>query len=126
MLVFLACSIIFGFVKILSIYDKLLETVQHLHPFFVHFGFDNIFEKNQLVESDSEIIPCDSDTSLALDNRNRLNVFFICIIAVYFSFATPFLSCIGVAQFRLGIHFNFFLVHLVLLFLWGGRHATIP
>ena len=62
---------------VLSVYDELLESIEHLHPLLVHLGLDYVFQQDELVKSHSEVVPSDHDPSLALDHDCRLHILLV-------------------------------------------------
>ena len=74
-------------IRVLCIYDELLEGVKHLHPLFVHLGLNNVFEENKLVEGDAEIVSRDHHSPLALNHNCCFHVLCIAEIQLVVTFS---------------------------------------
>jgi hypothetical protein len=55
------------FVSTFCVDDQLLECKKRLHPFFVHFGLDDVLEQNQFVQTSAEPEDIEKYFSLLLD-----------------------------------------------------------
>ena len=74
--------ILFFRIEVFSVYDQLLKGIEHLDPLFVHFGLYNVLQQDQLIESNSEVIAREHDTSLTLNFDGSIRVFLFDLIFV--------------------------------------------
>ena len=59
------------------VYNELLESVQALHPFFVHFSLNDILNQDEFVKGDAEIVSSYHDSRLLLDSDSCPRILWI-------------------------------------------------
>lgn len=71
------------FIGLLRVYNQLLERVEHLHSFFMHFGLHDVLNQDQLIQCNAEIVPRDHYSGLSLDAYRCLGIFDILLKVVH-------------------------------------------
>ena len=71
------------FIELFRVYNQLLESVEQLHSFFVHFCLHDVLNQDQLIQCHAEIVPRDHYSGLSLDAYRCLGIFDILLKVVH-------------------------------------------